>query len=252
MDSLLQLALALGLMAIAIALSAWQKLGLEWNLALATGRSVLQLVVLGYAIAIAFEVNNPWFGLCVVGVMLVVTAIVTRNRISQKIPYLVPIVAASLFIGVALTLVYTSLFVIQPRSWLDPRYLIPLTGIILGNAMNGAAIAGERLVNSLNANPLEIETHLSLGATPEQAIASYRRDAIRAGLLPTINTATIIGLSTVPTFMAAQLLGGVPPLTATAYQIVVLFMIILATLMIILLITWGICRQHFTKDAQLT
>lgn len=252
MDSLLQLALALGMMAIAIALSAWQKLGLEWNLALAAGRSILQLLVLGYVIALAFEVNNPWLGLCVVAVMLIVTAIVTRNRISQKIPRLVPIVGASLLIGAALTLVYTSLLVMQPRSWLDPRYLIPLTGIILGNAMNGAAIAGERLVNALNANPLEIETHLSLGATTEQAIAPYRRDAIRAGLLPTLNTATIIGLSTVPTFMAAQLLGGVPPLTATAYQLVVLFMIILSTLISILLVTYGICRQHFTQDAQLS
>ncbi|MBM0741855.1 iron export ABC transporter permease subunit FetB [Phormidium sp. CLA17] len=251
MDSLLQLALALGMMAIAIALSAWQKLGLEWNLALATGRSVLQLLVLGYVLAIAFEVNNPWLGLCIVAVMLFVTAIVTRNRISQKIPKLVPIVAASLLIGVALTLVYTSLLVIQPRSWLDPRYLIPLTGIILGNAMNGAAITGERLVNSLNANPLEIETHLSLGATPQQAIAPYRRDAIRAGLLPTLNTATIIGLSTVPTFMAAQLLGGVPPLTATAYQLVVLFMVILSTLITIMLVTYGIYRQHFTQHDQL-
>ncbi|MCY7390756.1 MAG: iron export ABC transporter permease subunit FetB [Leptolyngbyaceae cyanobacterium CAN_BIN12] len=252
MDSLLQLALALGMMAIAIALSAWQKLGLEWNLALATGRSVLQLVVLGYVVAIAFEVNNPWFGLCVVAVMFIVTAIVTRNRISQKIPKLVPIVAASLLIGAALTLVYTSLLVIQPRSWLDPRYLIPLTGIILGNAMNGAAIAGERLVNALNSNPLEIETHLSLGATTEQAIASYRRDAIRAGLLPTLNTATIIGLSTVPTFMAAQLLGGIPPSAATTYQLVVLFIIILSTLITILLVTWGIYRQHFTQADQLS
>jgi putative ABC transport system permease protein len=252
MDSLLQLALALGLMAIAIALSAWQKLGLEWNLALATGRSVLQLVVLGYAIAIAFEVNNSWLGLCVVAVMLWVTAIVTRNRISPKIPKLVPIVAASLLIGAALTLVYTSLLVIQPRNWFDPRYLIPLMGIILGNAMNGAAIAGERLVTALNANPLEIETHLSLGATTQQAIAAYRRDAIRAGLLPTLNTATIIGLSTVPTFMAAQLLGGVPPLSATAYQLVVLFMIILSTLITTLLVTHGICRQHFTPADQLS
>ena len=251
MDSLLQLALALGMMAIAIALSAWQKLGLEWSLALATGRSVLQLLVLGYVLDVAFAANNPWLSLALVSVMLVVTAIVTRNRISQKIPKLVPIVAASLLIGIALTLVYTSLLVIQPRSWLDPQYLIPLTGIILGNAMNGAAIAGERLVNSLNSNPLEIETHLSLGATTEQAIAPYRRDAIRAGLLPTINTATIIGLSTVPTFMAAQLIGNVSPLTATAYQIVVLFMIILSTLIITLLVTYGICQQRFTQDGQL-
>lgn len=52
--------------------------------------------------------------------------------------------------------------------------------------------------------------------------------------------------------MAAQLLGGVPPLTATAYQLVVLFMIILSTLITILLVTYGIYHQHFTQDAQLS
>jgi putative ABC transport system permease protein len=118
--------------------------------------------------------------------------------------------------------------------------------------MNGAAIAGERLVNFISANPLEIETHLSLGATPQQAIAPYRRESIRAALIPTLNAATIIGLATVPTFMAAQLLGGVPPLTATAYQLVILFMIILSTLITTLLVTEGISRQHFTQEAQLT
>jgi len=86
-------------------------------------------------------------------------------------------------VSTALTLCYTNLLVIQPPSWYEPQYLIPLAGIVLGNAMNGAAIAGERLVSTFNASKLEIETHLSLGATPEQAVAQYRKDA-KAGLIP--------------------------------------------------------------------
>ena len=59
---------------------------------------------------------------------------------------------------------------IHPDPWYDPRYLIPLSGIVLGNAMTAASIAGERLVNALRNNRVEIETHLSLGATPIQAV----------------------------------------------------------------------------------
>lgn len=250
-NSPIQLIWALGLMAIAIALSAWQRLGLEWNLAIATGRTVLQLLVVGYVLAIVFEFSNPWFVLAMLAVMLVIATLVARNRISQKIPGMIPLVGASILIGTALTLVYTHLLVMQPPIWYDPQYLIPLAGIVLGNTMNGAAIAGERLVSTLNSSQLEVETQLSLGATPQQAVAHYRRDAIKAGLIPTINTMMVIGLVTLPGIMTGQLLSGVSPLVATAYQMLIMFMLAFATLITTLLVTWGICRQHFNKAAQL-
>lgn len=118
--------------------------------------------------------------------------------------------------------------------------------------MNGAAIGGERLVSTLNSSQLEIETHLSLGATPQQAVAQYRKDAIRAGLIPTINTMMVVGLVALPGIMTGQLLSGVDPLIATAYQMVIMFMLAFATLVTTLLVTWGICRQFFNAAAQLT
>lgn len=251
MTSPLQLVWALGLMAIAIALAAWQKLGLEWNLTMATGRTVLQLSVVGYVLAIVFEFKNPVLVLLVLGVMLVVATIVARNRISQKIPRLIPLVGGSILIATALTLLYTNLLVFQPSTWYDPQYLIPLAGIVLGNAMNGAAIAGERLVSTLNTSQLEIETHLSLGATPQQAVAQYRRDAIKAGLIPTINTMMVVGLVTLPGIMTGQLLSGVNPLIAAAYQAIIIFMLAFATLVTTLLVATGLCRQHFNQFAQL-
>lgn len=251
MASLWQLIWALGLMAIAIGLSAWQRLGLTWDLTLATGRTILQLFVVGYVLAIVFELKNPVVVLAMLGVMSVVATIVARNRISRKIPRITPIVASSMLTGMLLTLIYTLLFVIQPPTWYDPQFLIPLGGIVLGNAMNAAAIAGERLVSTLNSSQLEIETHLSLGATPQQAVARYQREAIKAGLIPTINTMMVVGLVTLPGIMTGQLLSGVPPLVATSYQMVIMFMLAFATLVTTLLLTWGICRQFFNTAGQL-
>lgn len=248
---ILDLALALGMMAITIGLSAWERLGLEWSLAIATGRTVLQLLVVGYILEFIFALNNPWAVLAVLLVMLTIAAIVARNRISKKYPALLPLVWGSILISTALTLCYTNLLVIQPPSWYEPQYLIPLAGIVLGNAMNGAAIAGERLVSTFNASKLEIETHLSLGATPEQAVAQYRKDAIKAGLIPTLNQMMVVGIVTLPGIITGQLLSGVNPLDASSYQILIMFMLAFANLVTTLLVTQGLCRQFFNQAAQL-
>ncbi|NJM69125.1 MAG: iron export ABC transporter permease subunit FetB [Scytonema sp. RU_4_4] len=248
---LVDLAFAVGLMGAAIGLSAWERIGLELNLALATGRTFLQLAILGYVLEFIFALDNPWAVLAILGVMLTISAIVARNRITQKIPQMLPLVWGSIFLSTTLTLVYTNILIIQPDRWFEPQYVIPLGGIVLGNAMNAAALAGERLVSMMNASQLEIETHLSLGATPGQAIAQYRKDAVRAGLIPTLNQMMIIAMVTLPGIITGQLLSGINAREAASYQILIMFMIAFANLLTTLLVTRGICRQFFNSTAQL-
>ncbi len=256
MDSLIELDLTdlvwgLGMMAIAIGLSSWQGLGLEMSLAIATGRTVIQLLGVGYILAVVFALNDPFAVLAVLLVMLTIATITARNRISKKIPQLLYVVFGAIFFSTALTLSYTNLLIIQPENWYEPQYLIPLTGIVLGNAMNGAAIAGERLVSTINSSRLEIETHLSLGATPQQAVANYRKDAIRAGLIPTLNQMMVVGVVTLPGIITGQLLSGIDPLNAASYQILIMFMLAFANLVTTVLVTQGLCRQFFNTQAQL-
>ncbi|AFY87041.1 ABC transporter permease [Chroococcidiopsis thermalis] len=256
MDTLIRLdlvdfVLAVALMAIAIGLSAGQRLGLEWSLAIATVRTILQLFVVGAILDIIFRLDNPWAVLAVVLVMLTIAAVVSRNRIGKKIPQLLPLVWVSIFVSTAFTLSYVNLLIVQPQKWYEPQYIIPLAGIILGNAINGAAIAGERLVSTINASQLEIETHLSLGATPQQAVAQYRKDAIRAGLIPILNQMMVIGIVTLPGIITGQILSGVSPLDAASYQILVMFMLAFTNLATAILVTQGLCRQFFNSAAQL-
>lgn len=256
MNSLIQLdpidlVWALGMMAIAIGLSSWQRLGLEIQLAIATGRTVVQLLVVGYVLAVIFALNNPIPVLGVLMVMLSIATVTARHRIGKKIPRLIPVVFGAMFFSTALTLSYTTLLIIQPRTWYEPQYLIPLAGIVLGNAMNGAAIAGERLVSTISSSRLEIETHLSLGATPQQSVANYRKEAIRAGLIPTLNQMMIVGVVTLPGMITGQLLSGVDPLNAASYQILIMFMIAFANLITTVLVTQGITHQFFNAQAQL-
>lgn len=255
-DSLIELDLTdlvwgLGMMAIAIGLSSWQRLGLEIQLAIATGRTVLQLLVVGYVLAIVFAIDKPLPVLGILLVMLTIATITARNRIGKKIPRLLAVVFGSMFFSTALTLSYTNLLIIQPETWYEPQYLIPLAGIVLGSAMNGGAIAGERLVSTVTSSRLEIETHLSLGATPQQAVVLYRKDAIRAGLIPILNQMMVVGLVTLPGIITGQLLSGIDPLNAASYQILILFMLAFANLTTTVLVTQGLVRQFFNAQAQL-
>jgi len=251
MDLAIQAVWAVGLILAAFALSSWQRLGLEGSLILAAGRSVIQLAVVGYVLAVVFAPpQSPFLIVFVLAVLLLISAIVTRNRISQKLPIL-PWIIGSFLITTIITVGYVQLIVVQPQTWYEPRFLIPLSAIVLAQIINAATIAGERFFTALNSNAMEIEAHLSLGASPQQAIAQYRKEAIRSGVLPIVNALSIVGLATLPEILSGQLLGGADPIRATAFQIVILFMVAFSTLLATLLVTDGIGRNFFNAQAQL-
>ena len=247
----LRLVWALGLMAVAIGLAAWQRLGLVGTLALATVRTVVQLVAVGFFLSIVFALRSPLLVLGVLAVMLTIAALTARNRIDKTLPRLLLWLWGSLFVSTALPLAHVTVAVLRPESWYAPRNLIPLAGIVFGTAMNAAAITGDRLVSTLRQSRTEIETHLSLGATPEQAIARYRQEAIKAGLIPTVNSMMVVGLVKLPGIITGQMLSGVDPLNAALYQMLIMFMLAFASLVTVLIIAHGIRRQFFNSAAQL-
>lgn len=248
----LDLGLALGMVAIAIGLSAWQRLGLAGRMALAAARAIVQLLVLGMVLEFVFAGNDPLWVLGFLLLLLTLAAVATRNRIGRHIPGLLPRVWMALVASTALALMYTQVLVLrQPQAGFDVRYTIALGGLIAGNLIDGGAIAGERFVSSLRTNSLEIETHLCLGATPQQAIEQYRREAIRSGFLPTLNATMTVGLVAIPGLTSGQLLGGISPLTAVAYQILVAAMLILANLVATVAIVNGLSKLVFDEGDRL-
>lgn len=242
---------ALGLVAIAIGLSLWQQLALASTLALATLRTVIQLLAVGVFLSIIFDLKNPILVILALLVMTTIAALTARNRIGKDIPRLVFWLWGAILTSTALTITYTMTVVVRPELWYEPRYLIPLTGMVLGNALTAASLAGERLVSALRNHRAEIETHLSLGATPGQAIATYRREAIKAGLIPIVNSMMVVGLVTLPGMITGQILGGADPLNAALYQMLIMFMLAFATLTTAILVSYVIKQQFFNQAMQL-
>jgi putative ABC transport system permease protein len=248
---LLDIAWAFGLIAISIGLLQWQRVGIGGQMALAAARSILQLLVMGFGLQLIWQLNNPLVTVGGICLLAVATTIATTNRISDRLKNLFPIVGGAIFTGLIVALGYTILAVIKPTSWHQPQYLLACAGIVLGYLLDRTAVAGERLIGEIERHTADIETHLSLGATPAQSIASYRQIAIKSALIPTIDTLMVAGLVTMPRFLTGELLGNIQPINAAGYQIVVLFTVMASTTIAAILVTGGIAKRYFNPSAQL-
>ncbi len=245
------LSLALGLILIAVSISRWQKLGLAKDLIVGAIRTVVQLVLVGYVLVYIFAVDRWYITVAILAVMLIAAVLAATGRQEKPSRKLQWITGLAMLTGSGLTLVYVSTLVVKVEPWHNPRYLIPLFGMIVGSAMNGAALAIERLNSEMKSRSGEIEAYLALGASFQEASAQPVRQALRASLIPTINGLMVVGIVTLPGMMTGQILAGVSPLTAIRYQIVVVFMQAAAVAITTSIITLWHRKTFFTSALQL-
>ena len=227
--SLWQLGLALLLVGAVLVVSLRQALGLERDLALGAVRTIVQLYGVGLILAAVFAAAR-WYW--VVLILLAMTGVATQaavSRLTKPLPGAHAIAATALTVSTAATLAYVIFIVVQVRPWYDPQYVIPIAGMILGNSMTGAALAGERLQGELRARAAEVEARLVLGFSGREAVQPLVRAALRAAMIPTVNGMMTVGLVQLPGMMTGQILAGSSPLVAIRYQIVVMFMLAAAT-----------------------
>ena len=132
--------------------------------------------------------------------------------------------------------------IVQPSPWWDPRFALPLMGMIMGNAMTGISLSLDTLHTALNREQRAIEAQLLLGAHKWQALRPFLRQAMRAGFMPSINAMAAIGVVSLPGMMTGQILSGVDPSEAVKYQLMVMFLIAGATGLAVILATLGSAR----------
>lgn len=249
--SWLDLSLALGLVLIAVGISRWQKLGLVKDFVVGAVRTIVQLVLVGYILVYIFAVDRWYITLAALLLMLIVATTAAARRKKKASRELQWITGSAMLIGSAFTLLYITTLVVRVHPWHDPRYLIPLFGMIVGSAMNGASIAVERLAGEMEARAGEIEAYLALGANYGQASEEAVRLSLRASLIPTVNGLMVVGIVTLPGMMTGQILAGSSPLTAVRYQIVVVFMQAATVAVTTSIVTLWYQKTFFTDALQL-
>lgn len=121
------------------------------------------------------------------------------------------------------------LVIIRVHPWYEAQYAIPLLGMILGNTLTGVSLGIERMTQELTADRGRVEMSLALGATRWEAAQDAARQAVCAGLIPTLNQMAVVGIVSLPGMMTGQVLAGQSPLQAVRYQIVVMFLLAAST-----------------------
>jgi putative ABC transport system permease protein len=161
------------------------------------------------------------------------------------------LVLGSLSTGCGLTLVLATEVMLQIRPWYNPYYLVPLMGMVIGNSLNSATLAVERLDSELRSGRERVEALLALGATSRQAAAAPVRSAMKAAMIPIINSMMVVGLVSLPGMMTGQILGGSSPLVAIKYQVLIMYMIAFSTTVTAFMLTTLRARSYFTAAHQL-
>ncbi len=225
------LTVASGLVIALAATTAWMGLAVSGRVLIAALRTTIQLSLVGIVLKALFAASSPWWMLLVVCVMLSVAAYEVRARQKRRFrgTWGFGIGGVSMFISSFAVTVLMLLAVVQPTPWYDPRYAIPLLGMMTGNTMTGIALGLNQLSSTAYDARASIEARLTLGATGAEAIRDLRGEAIRTGLIPMLNSMAAAGLVSLPGMMTGQILAGNPPSEAVRYQILIMFMVAAGT-----------------------
>jgi len=203
--------LALGLVPAAVVIA----IMLRWSAGAATalyatGRMLVQLLLIGYVLVYIFEAEHPAIIGAVLIVMLVIASWIAIRPVAQKHAHVFRNALIAISIGGALVLTLVTQVVIAVEPWFNPRYVVPLAGMVFAGAMNSVSLAAERLEAEIGRNV---------------SVSEARRIALSAALIPMINSLFAVGLVALPGMMTGQILSGISPIIAAKYQIVVMSML---------------------------
>lgn len=210
------------LVALPVIVLAKMKLGFTGEVLWAILRMTVQLTLVGLYLNYIFEMNSIFVTSLWIAIMLVVTNFVVIRRAGVNLKLFFAPVMWSISLSALGTVGFFVVFVVSPAPVFDARYLIPVTGMVLGNALSANVIALERFYSSVYSAREQHLTYLMMGATLDEAIEPHFKAALKAAVSPIIASIATIGITSLPGMMTGQILGGAFPIVAIKYQIAIM------------------------------
>lgn len=242
------LLLSFSLVLIGIYISYKENLGTWKEILYSIFRAVIQLAVIGYVLTYLFKVNNGIVTIVMVMIMAF-NASWNAHKRSNHIPHSLRISIISIFTSTFLTL---GVLVLAGSIKFIPSQIIPIAGMICGNAMTTIGLCYRNLNSLFRDQRQQVLEKLSLGASPKQASISILREAIKSGMQPSLDSAKTLGIVSLPGMMSGLMFAGTMPLTAIMYQIMVTFMLVATTSISSYLATFLAYKEFFNDAKQLT
>ena len=217
-----------GILIVPVLIALLLKLGNVKNILFSVLRMTIQMTVMGLYLDYLFRFNNIFVNSGWVLLMITIANVTVNRNAGLR--------TVRLFFGVMIGILVSAVFVIsmfiflsiQPDPFYDARYLIPITGMVVGNCMRANVISLERFYSSIRKNEKEFITYLLMGASLREAVLPYMREAIKPALAPQLSTIATLGLVSLPGMMTGQILGGSSPIVAIKYQIAIMIAIFTA------------------------
>ena len=206
------------------ALSLALRLGVHRQILVAAVRMVIQLTIVGLVLRHVFASASPGATLAVILFMIAAATreVATRPKQRLKRHMNVQISAAVVSCAGCATVLLALTTAVRPTPWYEPRYAIPLMGIVLGSVLNAASLALDGILDGVVRERARIEARLALGTPFRDAIGPLVRNATRRGMIPVANQMSAAGIITLPGIMTGQLLAGMDPMEAVKYQILLM------------------------------
>ena len=238
---------AIALAALAAAVSFWRQADLERDIGIAVVRSFIQLTAIGYVIKVIFDQDQIVFVLALLVVMVTFGALTARSRAKRVPGAFVPLLIALALAGTTTLGLVVALGIFKAQ----PRYLVPVGGMVIGNAMTASAVALNRLGDEFADKRASIEATLALGATSREAAGPIVRRSLRSGMITLVDSTKTTGLIFFPGTMVGMLLAGANPTDAVRLQLILLYVLLGSVSIAALVATTLAYRNFFTPAHQL-
>lgn len=220
--SYLTLSMTLIFVLIPLALSKTLQLGLEKDTIIATIRSIIQLLAIGYVLQFVFHSESYLF-ICLMVTLMIGVATLNARKKGAAIRGITWKVAVTLILVEVLTQGILLGFRITPP---EAQYIISISGMIIGNSMVLSILFLNRFTAEVENHEDQTELILSLGGTPKQAIHRQLIQAIKASMIPTIESQKTVGLVQLPGMMSGQIIAGADPIQAVQFQLLIMFLLL--------------------------
>lgn len=245
------LAASLVLIAVTLGISTWRRLGLGRDVVVAVVRAGVQLLAVGYALGLIIIPDEPEKNLAFAWgwlVFMVVFAAWTVSRRAPEVPGVFRLALQALVTSTVVTVVVIfGLGIFPPET----RTIIPIGGMMVGNAMSSTVVAGRRIVAEFSEKRPDVEARLALGQSWQDASRPSLRSALRTGMTSQIETTKAVGLVFLPGAMTGLILAGVEPVDAVMVQAAIMFLILGAVAINVVVIGTGVTKRLFTDDHRL-
>ncbi|OAO34360.1 hypothetical protein AXY40_03685 [Staphylococcus saprophyticus] len=225
-----------------------EKLHIIKDLLIATVRAIIQLIILGFLLHFIFGVNQTWLLIVFVLVIIINASWNTISRASPVMHHVFWISFVAIFVGVALPLVGV---VLTGAIEFKPNEVIPIAGMLGSNGLIAINLAYQNLDREFVKEMSQIESKLALGANPKLSSEETIRNSVKTAIVPTIDSVKTYGIVSIPGMMTGLIIGGVEPLQAVKFQLMVVFIHTTATIMSALIATYLSYKQFFNHRDQL-